>query len=429
MIEPIGEPLFNMKFLSDLLSLRDRKVAKEIEEQAPDWILGGIHEEFIAHLLQTYAFQIPHLHEEEITADTSESPIDISHDHQRAVSDRSRPFVVTGAEICLSVPFDGEPEAFKWSPSRSQRGVKGIVKDRTLIIGFRVYDPREELKPWSDRALAAIRDNLECLRKDVETFNSTIAESARSRIASRKQRLLRDRGIAGSLGYPLRRRTNSTPTYAVPIQRMQLAFSPPRLNAPFQPEPLLETSHYDEILSVFAGMTTLMERSPNAFRTLEEEDLRWHFLFQLNWLYEGCATGETFNFAGKTDILVRVGDKNVFIAECKFWKGPVSFTRAIDQLMGYAAWRDTKLALLVFNRQKQFSRVLAQIPGLLQSHPNYHRPLESRSESGFRCQVRHRLDDDRLATLTVLAFDVPSVDGSSVVKDVDQTGVGEDDSE
>lgn len=69
-------------------------------------------------------------------------------------------------------------------------------------------------------------------------------------------------------------------------------------------------------------MTLVMERSPDAFKTMNEEALRQHFLVQLNAQFEGKATGQTFNMAGKTDILLREGERNVFIAECKFWKGP-----------------------------------------------------------------------------------------------------------
>jgi hypothetical protein len=36
---------------------------------------------------------------------------------------------------------------------------------------------------------------------------------------------------------------------------------------------------------------------------------------QLNRHFEGAATGETFNHRGKTDILIRVDGKNIFIAE------------------------------------------------------------------------------------------------------------------
>jgi hypothetical protein len=60
---------------------------------------------------------------------------------------------------------------------------------------------------------------------------------------------------------------------------------------------------------------------------MKEEDLRQHFLVQLNGQYEGRATGETFNFEGKTDILIRAERKNIFIAECKFWDGPDSLTK------------------------------------------------------------------------------------------------------
>jgi len=104
---------------------------------------------------------------------------------------------------------------------------------------------------------------------------------------------------------------------------------------------------------------------------MEEEDLRTHFLVQLNGQYEGQATGETFNAEGKVDILVRVDGKNIFIAECKFWDGPDSLTKALNQVLGYATWRDTKLALLIFNRDREFSYVLSKIPEVMTQHPNW----------------------------------------------------------
>ena len=35
---------------------------------------------------------------------------------------------------------------------------------------------------------------------------------------------------------------------------------------------------------------------------------------------------------------------------------------AIDQVLSYLSWRDTKVALIVFNRRKDISGVLAAIP-------------------------------------------------------------------
>jgi hypothetical protein len=62
--------------------------------------------------------------------------------------------------------------------------------------------------------------------------------------------------------------------------------------------------------------------------------------------FKAQATGETFNFQGKTDILIRVEAKNVYIAECKFWKGEKTLLATLDQLLSYLSWRDTKAALL-----------------------------------------------------------------------------------
>jgi hypothetical protein len=75
------------------------------------------------------------------------------------------------------------------------------------------------------------------------------------------------------------------------------------------------------------NMVHVMELSPHAFSAMGEEDQRSHFLVQLNGAFQGQATGETFNFQGKTDILICicVDGKNTFIAECKFWKGEKSF--------------------------------------------------------------------------------------------------------
>ena len=82
-----------------------------------------------------------------------------------------------------------------------------------------------------------------------------------------------------------------------------------------------------------------IERSPRAFAGMKEEDLRLLLLVPLNGHFEGQATGETFNGEGKTDILIRERNKNIFIAECKFWHGAKSFTEAIDQLQRYTTWR------------------------------------------------------------------------------------------
>jgi hypothetical protein len=164
---------------------------------------------------------------------------------------------------------------------------------------------------------------------------------------------------------------------------------------------------YEDALKIMQNMTLVMERSPEAFRSMNEEMLRQHFLVQLNGQFEGKATGETFNMGGKTDILLREGDRNVFIAECKFWKGSKAFGKAIDQLLGYTTWRDGKTAILLFNRGTEPSAVLAGVDTVGKGHPNFKRVLTWPHESGFRYVFHNHGDTNRELILTVLVFHVP----------------------
>jgi len=143
-----------------------------------------------------------------------------------------------------------------------------------------------------------------------------------------------------------------------------------------------------------------------------EEDLRWHFLVQLNGAYKGQAAGETFNFQGKTDILIRVEGKNVFIAECKFWKVEKSLSDTIDQLLSYLSWRDTKTTILVFNRNADFSAVLAKIVEAVPKHPKFKRVLGKQDESMCRYVFVQPNDANREITLTIMAFDITNAPAS-----------------
>jgi len=169
----------------------------------------------------------------------------------------------------------------------------------------------------------------------------------------------------------------------------------------------LTLDQYEQILQVLTNMASVMERSPEAFWGLKEEHLRDHFLVQLNGQFGGSATGETFNFTGKTDILIRRDNMNLFVAECKFWRGPKQFTKAMDQLLGYATWHDTHLALLVFNRGGNLSNTLSKIPGLVKSHGSFSQELDYPPETGFRFLMKHPDDVRRELVLTVLVFEIP----------------------
>ena len=207
----------------------------------------------------------------------------------------------------------------------------------------------------------------------------------------------------------MKRHEDAPSTYAAPIYRRKLPTPrPDATTTPYKPEPALNMREYEHILGIIHNMNLVVERSPRAFSSMDEESLRHHFLVALNSHYQGDATGETFNFEGKTDILIRVDGRNVFIAECKFWRGAESLRRTIDQLLGYASWRDTKAAIILFNRNKNLSDVLAQIPGIAAAHSNFKRQMSRETETEFRFIFHQRDDKNREVIITVLVFEVPA---------------------
>ncbi len=385
-------------------------MSNEIGSLSEDRVLNTSPEKLCDYFVEKYSIDPLVIDESGIQIDYGDAQVDVSHRFEYAVFDRSRPTYVTGTRISFFVPFSGDAELFKCRPSTfSLNPPRGVVRGNELVfVHDRTTHDVPNIKNEFDRELQSVQQNLSRIADQVEQFNSTIRTKVSQQIGARREKLLQDRGIIEGLGFPLKRRSQVPTTYASPeVKRRIVPQLPPVSTKPYRPEPTLAIDEYEHILSVISNMVMVMERSPSAFKTMGEEDLRQHFLVQLNGQYEGQATGETFNYEGKTDILIRAEGKNIFIAECKFWTGPAGLSEALDQLLGYTSWRDTKTALLIFNREATMSTVLQRIPQAVREHTNFKTDLNYETESGFRYVFSHRDDTDRELMLTVLAFDVP----------------------
>lgn len=403
--------LFAESDLRLVLEAHERKMLDEIDAIEADRLLNTSDDDWCAYLLDEYRVDVPTLDEGAITVAQREAKIDVSRDHGRAIFDRSRPFHIPGTAVSFHVPFTGDAGLFRCRASTyTYNPPRAIIDGHEVRFVYerRDHDP-ETVKRAFDTDLAAVQQHLGYITNDVQPFNAKLESTARARLMARRQKLLADRGLVASLGFPMRERPGETNTYVAPDVRRKLPPpKPPAGTPPFAPEPALSMEHYEHILSVVANMVMVMERSPAAFRTMNEEDIRQHFLVQLNGQYEGQATGETFNFEGKTDIVIRSEGRNLFIAECKIWRGPQGLTEAVDQLLGYSTWRDTKTAILLFNRTKNLSSVVEKVPATIAQHPNYKRTLPYGSGTGHRFVLHHKDDPGRELLLTVLAFDVPA---------------------
>ena len=403
--------LFSDADLRDFLDGRQQAWFKEIDSLNESRILNTSPEDLCSYFVEKYRVETLVLDESAIQVDYGDAQVDVSHRFEYAIFDRSRPHYVAGTRIVFYVPFEGDRALFKCQASRFMlSSPRAEVRGNELVFVYEgtTRDARG-VKEQFDRDLSSVQGGLEWIASDVNRFNSTIRENVSGRIDQRRNKLLQDREIVADLGFPLRRRSGVPSTYAAPeVKRRIVPKLPPVSSDPSEPDPTLLMAEYEHILSVIWNMVMVMECSPRAFKTMREEDLRQHFLVQLNGQYEGQATGETFNYEGKTDILVRARGRNIFIAECKFWRGSADLKNAIDQLLGYTSWRDTKAALLIFNRDTDMSTVVKNVPEAVQEHPNWQSNCDYDHETGFRYAFTHRDDPGKTITLTVLVFNVPA---------------------
>lgn len=406
-----GDLLFSTNDLFLVLQAQEQNARKAIDNGAPDKFLAANTDDLVTAFFDDFRVNPLVLKEDQVQIDQNEAQVDVSRDPYRMIPDPSQPFYVKGTSVDFYIPFEGDAALFACQPSSfSLSPPRGQVNKGELILRYVQTDANADaIKREFDRDLASIKQYLTSIAEQVTRFNQELKGKVAQWVNARRDWLLTNQNMVASLGFPMRRRSDGPTTYAAPNVRRKPAIARvPTSAKAFQPEPELEMNEYEHILSVISNMVQVIERSPHAFKGMGEEDLRQHFLVQLNGHFEGQATGETFNFEGKTDILIRSEGKNIFIAECKFWKGPESLSKAIDQLLGYASWRDTKTALLVFNRDRNFTTVLEKIPEVVNVHAQFKRQIDYKAESAFRFVLRHRDDPSKELILTVLAFEVPA---------------------
>ncbi len=403
--------LFSDYDLRQTLENQFESMISEVNAMADDQLLNTSVDDMVTYLDEKFKIEPIIIHEDGISVDQIETEIDVSHDQMRHIRDRSKPFNIKGTSNKFFVPYSGDKTLFQCQPSTSTMSPPvAVVTNSELVLNYDLTNhDAAGIRDRFNRDISEIKRHVEWINNDVKSHNVSIATRANQIVTQRREKILANRGLASSLGFPMREREGAPKTYSVPEVKRRTPVRPPvATTEAFKPEPALDKKEYEHILSVIDNMVMVMERSPHAFSGMGEEDIRQHFLVQLNGQYDGQASGETFNFEGKTDILIRADGVNIFIAECKFWRGPKSFTETIDQLLGYTSWRDTKTAILIFNRNKNLSSVIEKIPALLEAHPNFKRHETYERESGFRTVLHHRDDAARELTLTVHVYEVPS---------------------
>ncbi|WP_315085384.1 hypothetical protein [Bacteroides heparinolyticus] len=165
---------------------------------------------------------------------------------------------------------------------------------------------------------------------------------------------------------------------------------------------------YGKIISAISKFGKNMEKTPSTYCASSEEDFRNSFLSHLNSISTSTvATGETYNSKGKTDILIQnTSGENLFIAECKLWSGEQLLKDAINQLLErYVTWRDTQLAIIVFNKtNKSFTELITKAHSVFKLHSKYKRMEQGNDDTNKIFIFKHPIDDNKEVKLALLLF-------------------------
>jgi hypothetical protein len=411
----VNEYLFTGGELRLALEAQAQKMREAVEAEPEESLKQADPAEWAAALAHHFAVAGPELKTDDVWMEEPKSvKLDVSGDRGRYFSDpysdlaRNYP----GERIVVHVPFEGDAGVFKLRTSSwTTTWPRGRVKDDELLLT--IHYPQDQ-PPNVDGPTQSFIDQvgkyLGWARGQIGSFNRTLAQEARQTIEARRQRVeQRDAELAKS-SIPRRRPSDKAKTYIPDVIVRRPAPSLPDSRADDKPptlEPVLDERVFEHILGVIRMQARQMEQSPGTYAQMGEEDRRQTIVATLNTHYAGRAAAEAFNVAGKTDILIRHDGRNLFICECKFWEGPAGFTETIDQLFRYTGWRDTKLAIVMFVREKGLTAILKKAKQTLAEHPQFVAWKDSASETELRAEVSWLGDDERRADLNVFFVHTP----------------------
>jgi hypothetical protein len=386
------DTLFQSRVLADYLAEKAERMHRDIADFDPDELLAASETEIATYFADTCLVDPIVLQRDATWAD---EPQEVELTVRGVFGDQRAP----GARVRFHVPFTGDRNVLFLQPATFSLGSNpaASVSDADLIF---VYTDRavsaDAMRTRLDRDLGDIEERLTWGRDQLSAHNEGLFDAALKQIRDRKARILADRDQVSRIGVPVRRR-NDEPRVAVPLERRRPRVDRPQPSAavarPYTPEPVLNDADFDHALQTLVSGCRQFERSPTTTLKLDEEERRDMLLVSLNAQFEGKAGGEVFNGAGRSDILLRCEDRNVFIAECKIWDGPKTVSDAVDQLLGYLVWRDTKAVLVVFIHTVNATETIEKARVAIRDHPRVVRETPARADGQFQFVVI--ADDER----------------------------------
>ncbi|KAB1232583.1 hypothetical protein [Chryseobacterium viscerum] len=320
-------------------------------------------------------------------------------------------------EITVTIPFEGDYNLFYCMPSHSTV----VYLDKNVVIGKSNIKAIITLTQFDENAyfsevnkiIGTVSTNLPTIHAEIKPWNDGLETLIQQSIESRKGVVSKKFDFMEKIGLKVNPKSTE---YLVPPTIVKKAIPTPATETSKavakEKVPILQQEVYADIREVLYNVGKAIERKPSIYKDKHEEDLRDVFLLFLETRYEATTgVGEAFNKKGKTDILLKYAKDgtNLFVAECKFWKGQKEFLKAIDQLLGYLTHRDSKTALIFFVNQKELTNIVSTIKTEITQHKNYFSHINDTYEHSINYEFTLPDDSKKKIQVEVMLFHFPTI--------------------
>ena len=253
------DPLFGNGDLVATLDAHIQSVGDQVNNIPKDQFLVSSEDEIVAHILSQMYIEPIVIYEDAIVMESEEIQIDVSENRHRYVSDRSKPYLIPGIRVAVTIPFTGDENLWKLRPSRFPLVLPyGEIKSPKynnpgylcLVFEQAADSPSKAIKDEYTRQLGLINDYLHNQETDIKKCNELLGSRIRQAIKARLERLEKQNGIVAMLGIPLKQKAGVPEIMPIYVERRLIQLLPPSPSRGFQPEPGIMDKDYEDILSI-----------------------------------------------------------------------------------------------------------------------------------------------------------------------------------
>jgi len=401
-----------MYYILDYYNQIKSGIQTEIKNESDEYILGADTNE-----LAKYHYEKNKLSPIEFDAKRKED-LERIRFNERIPPERRRftfndgqDFVMESEKVIVRMPIK---KIGKYTPVIKDFTGPGMILNKPVFdigneyISFEIQTKGYQFEFQEDRIMNEINKEKERINNWANSLNQNIAQQngileseivkfiqeRKDKIKSDKEKL---ESLIRKVNIPLRQKvTIASQIVSIEEKPIVKRIKP---SAASPEEYVLNRERVLDIIEIIDNQGDQFEKTPESYKMMAEENLRDILLVNLNTIFSGAATGETFSKKGKTDIYLNIKKGAILIMECKFWKGKDCYWKAINQLLKYLTWRNNFGIIITFSKIKEFSKILSDIENIIINHKSYMSNFGKIKESHF--SSLHYLPQDKNKTVEI----------------------------